>query len=346
MSPGFGTSILIDWIHLTRWGDWVQSKLPFLTSMAVLLAPAATTTWRLVAIVATVATGAAFGYGLNEVADRASDARAGKFNRAAGLGRRRWLPFLILTAAGALGFSLLWAPDAVAPVLVLLGLGLAMAYSVPPLRLKERGAAGLAGAAAAQWALPVLVVSAVQAGGWLRLSAWSFALMGLAIGTRWMVAHQLGDAISDRRSGVRTCASRPTDLRALLSGVFACELILLGIGLVAAWPRSSSAALALGAYLVLGLLIRPWHRSLAVRLAGYEQAPLGVYYFIALPVALAIGILVESAGSGAVCALLLLVALPQLLAKIAYWRAGGGSAVNLARASTQSPVVSASEPNP
>jgi hypothetical protein len=334
------------WVRLARWRDWVQSKLPFLTAITVLLLPSATSASRVLEIVATIVAGAAFGYGLNEVSDRASDRRAGKLNRAAELPRWQWLAYLILTGAGAVGLSFVWAPDAAAPVLVLLSLGLASAYSVPPLRLKERGVAGLATAAAAQWALPVLVVSAAEPDGWLHASSWLFALLSMAIGTRWMVVHQLLDALRDRRSGVRTYLSRRLDVGGLLPVVLACELVLLGAGLASSWPRSAPAAIALGPYLAFELYLLLRRRSLSVRLASYEQAPLAAYYFFVLPVALAIGELVTATGSGTVAGLLLAVALPQLVAMVRGWRGGAGSAVNRARASVQRPVVSASEPQP
>ena len=100
-------------LALARWRDWAQSKPPFLTAVAVLFSDASAL--RVLAIVATVVAGAAFGYGVNEVADRSSDALAGKRNRAAGLARAQWLSFLVFAGASALGLSSLWAPDAAAP---------------------------------------------------------------------------------------------------------------------------------------------------------------------------------------------------------------------------------------
>jgi hypothetical protein len=70
---------------------------------------------------------------------------------------------------------------------------MALAYSVRPIRLKERGVWGLLAAAVAQWSLP-LAVSAAQPGGWLRPLAWLLSALGLAIGLRWMAVHQLPDA--------------------------------------------------------------------------------------------------------------------------------------------------------
>ena len=311
------------WLGLARWRDWVQSKLPFLAALTVLLSD--TSTPRALAIVATVIAGAAFGYAVNEVADRSTDAPAGKRNAAAGLSVAEWLSFLVLTGAGALGLSLLWAPDAAGPILVAAGLGLALAYSIRPLRLKERGALGPAGAAAAQWAVPVLVVATAEPDGWLTPEAAAFALLGVAIGLRWMVVHQRRDAAGDARSGVRTWDAGGRDVTPLLGTLLACELVLLGAGVAWTWPDSVPVVAALGVC-ALDELRRG---RLVGRLKGYEAAPLTTFYFLALPVSLAV-----AADSVALAALLVVVAVPQLIA------------LTRASASTARPVVSASEPQP
>jgi len=267
---------LADWARLARWPEWAVSKLPFSGAAALLLV---SPSWvRLLAILATVALGAAFGYGVNEVADRRTDRDAGKPNRAAGIARVSWTTFLLVTAAGALGLSLTWAADAAAPALVLLSLALALAYSVPPVRLKARGLLGIAGAAVAQWALPVLAVSAAQARCWTQPAAWSMALLGLALGVRWMAIHQRGDAVADRRSGVSTLAA------------FAAEPVLLLATLIVGWPRSIPAAAALLLWLLVELTqLRVRLGPLHERVRGFRRAPLAGYYFVALPLALAVG---------------------------------------------------------
>jgi hypothetical protein len=306
------SSILVEWAGLARWREWAQSKLPFMTAVTVLLASPNTSAPRVLEIAATVMAGAAFGYGLNDVSDRACDARAGKPNRAAGLAPWRWILFLVVTGAGALGLAMAWAPDAAAPTLVLLGLALAVAYSAPPLRL--------AGAAGAQWAVPALVVSAAEPRGWLRPAAWSFALLGLAIGTRWMVVHQFRDAVRDRRAGVSTYGSRRGDASNVLRAVFTCELVLLGTCLALTWPSSLPAAIALSLcalpVMLPGSRRRPWR----ARLAGYADAPLAGYYFFALPVAVAVDRLITPPASVTVAVLVLALALPHLLGRIRSWR--------------------------
>ena len=339
------SAVWADWAALSRWRWWARTRPPFLAAMTVLLVPSVTA-WQMLAIMATVVAGAAFGFGLNEVADRASDARAGKRNRAAEMGRGRWLAFLIVAPAGALGLSLAWAPDPTGPALVLFALGLAVAYSAPPLRLKGRGGAGLAAAVAAGWAVPVLVVAAAQPGGLLRPAPWLLAAMGAAVGTRSEGNHQLQDILRDRRSGVQTYASAHGGIGGLLLGAFACELVLLGAGLAWTWPRSAPAAIALVPSLAQqGLLL--WRGPpLSTRLASIGEAPLATYYFVALPIALAAAALFTAMAPALVGAMLLALAAPQLIATTRYWRTYAGSFTERARTSTHSAVVSASEPQP
>jgi 4-hydroxybenzoate polyprenyltransferase len=227
---------------------------------------------------------AAFGYAINEIADRAADERAGKRSRAAGLPRASQMTFLVITACGAVGVSLLWAADATAPTLVGVSLGLAAAYSVPPVRLKARGMLGLIGAAAAQWPIPILAVSAAKPDGWLSPAAWSTALLGLAFGMRWEAVHQSADAGVDRLAGVGTYVARGGSGWRVICAAFAAELGLLAATLALTWPRSRPALLVLVAWIVLGEGL-----PVGSRLRGYYGAPLAAYYFCLLPMTLALG---------------------------------------------------------
>lgn len=278
----------VRWLHLARWPDWSTSKLPFLASAALLLTPAHSTAVQVLAIIATVICWAAFGYCVNDVADRVCDLRAGKPNRAADVPPASWALFLALTAASSLSLSLFWAADLAAPAFILGGLVLASAYSLPPLRLKERGVTGLAVGAVSQWLLPVLAISAAQARVWSRPAAWCIALLGLAIGIRWMAIHQLQDEAADRRAGVSTYASRGGQVWAVLLGAFVFELILLPIILALTWPQSLPAAAALAFWIGQQALLRPRGEPMRQKLEGYDHAPLAEYYFLLLPVTLAL----------------------------------------------------------
>jgi 4-hydroxybenzoate polyprenyltransferase len=263
---------------------------------------------------ATVALWAAFGYAVNDVADRRTDRAAGKPNRADALPAAGCAVFLALTAGGALALSFTWAMDALGPGLVLLGLALAIAYSLPPARLKERGIAGLAGAAIAQWSLPVMAASAAVPRAWADPAAWAFALLGFAVGVRWMVNHQRRDAAGDRRAAVSTYAAAGRNVEAVPVVAFGCELVLLVATLALAWSDSASALAALVLWLCFELaFMRPRLGPLRARLREFEGAPLAGYYFVLLPLALAVGTGPSWPGYGVVVAVFLTLGSPYLL---------------------------------
>lgn len=281
-------TLLASWARLARWPDWSTSKLPFLGAAALLLAPRETRALQVLAILGTILCWAAFGYGINDVADRASDLRAGKPNRATSVSRTGRALFLALTASVSFGLSLFWGSDFVAPALILGGLLLACAYSLPPFRLKERGVMGLVAGATSQWVLPVLAISAGQLRGWGRPAALCIALLGLAIGLRWMAVHQLQDAAADRRAGVHTFASRGGSVWPVLLGAFVAESVLLTVTLLLTWPQSLPAVGALAFWVGQQALLRPRGESMRQKLQGYDHAPLAEYYFLLLPMTLAL----------------------------------------------------------
>jgi len=262
------------YVELTRWRDWAHSKLPFAGAAALLFGVSPLHT---LLVLATVALWAAFGYGVNQVADVLPDARAGKRNGADALSSGARLAFVGGTAAAALGSSVLWARGPAAPGLLGAGLVLALAYSARPVRLKERGVAGVASAAIAQWTLPVVAIATAAPNG-LDARAALIAALSAALGVRWMLIHQLHDAAADRRAGVQTFATENRSAPRLLDGVFAVELAAV-IGLLAvSWPTSTAPAAALAAWICVGEVAQP----LRARLRAYDAAPLAAYYFALL----------------------------------------------------------------
>lgn len=281
-------------LDLARWSDWSASKLPFLGAAALLLAPAETSSVKILALFATICCWAAFGYCINDVADRECDLRAGKTNRANDIARAYWVLFLSLSAASSLWLSLLWAADLAGPLVILCGLLLACAYSLPPFRLKECGAVGLIAGAACQWVAPVFAAATVQVNGWYRPATFYFALLGLAIGIRWIAIHQLQDRAADRRAGVCTYASGGGRMLPILVGAFAAEIILLTATLAVTWPHSVPAVAALVFWITEQWLLRPRGEPLRQKLQGYSRAPLAEYYFFLLPLALALARAISS----------------------------------------------------
>src|SRR5207249_3775093 len=80
-------------------------------------------------------------------------------------------------------------------------------YSLPPLRLKERGAAGILISSLAQWSLPILIAFAALETG-TSLERWMFILATTASGVTLELAHQRHDLPDDAQTGTLTLAAR------------------------------------------------------------------------------------------------------------------------------------------
>ncbi len=210
-----------------RFGVWWRHLVPPLVAtayFAALLAPPPPVPFaaRLLLFLASVVGIAGFGYFLNDVGDIASDARAGKPNRAAGRSRAaRALQLGLWLGAGLAPWTLLaHHPSGLA--LLALQILLLAAYALPPLRLKERGGAGALADALYGHVVPVAITLAVflpptavaelPRPGALATAC---AVALLAKGLRNILLHQLGDRARDRSSGSKTLVVRLGPVAAL-----------------------------------------------------------------------------------------------------------------------------------
>lgn len=272
-------------LALARVRDWLFSKVLFTAGASLLLAPDEPLAAQAFAIASVVALGA-FGYSINEVADLASDLRAGRANRAVGL--PRWISGVFLAVCGIAAAVLgLFASPPVAH-LALMDLLLAAQYSRGPFRFKEQGLIGIAVAAAAQWMIPVLMIASVKPPREMALPDLLLVSLAMFIGIRWMGIHQYLDVVSDRVAGVRTFASMGGGVTRLVRAAFLMEVLLL-VGLARAL-RGGLEGQVFVATLVLwgvsGVVMPGAVTGFGRRLMGYARAPLGVFYFKALPGAL------------------------------------------------------------
>jgi 4-hydroxybenzoate polyprenyltransferase len=164
-----------------------------------------------------------FGYVVNDIFDVEQDRTAGRPNDMAQ--RASWQRAGLCLLFGVSGFMpWLWLDlGRAAAILLAVNYLLPLAYSVPPLRLKERGFMGIACDAVMVHALPTLFAAAVArnlvpepAKASLRLAVVA-AAWALFHGMRGIVIHQLQDRESDGRAGVRTLATDrdPEKLRRL-----------------------------------------------------------------------------------------------------------------------------------
>lgn len=228
------------WLNATRWPEWGRSKLSaVVTAYALMMAtrhnesPAELLAEFLLLLVFTCLY-LALGYMLNDLADWDADIQAGKQRSLHGLGRpaAAMRVSVVAIAAGAVGWWIARSGGVLAAGVVCALLLLAVAYSMPPLRLKTRGVLGLVSAALAQRVLPVCLVIAWSG----SLGVGAVLLLGLAFATgiRQILVHQIGDAEADGRTGVRTYATQHGvgQLVELLVRIVAPVELALCLGLV------------------------------------------------------------------------------------------------------------------
>ncbi len=227
-----------------------------------------------VATLVGMAAAAAYVSIINDLADLDDDAAAGKYNRLAGRRRRKAYAALIgVLTVGVAVAAIAWRDDALALGLYA-GPWVAFSlYSLPPIRLKARAAAGaLADASGAHLFPQLLITVAVFHALDRQLDATWFAVVGiwaLAAGIRGALWHQLGDVEADSRSGVNTYG-RLDPARARLAGrsAFAIELVAFFFLL---WRAGSPLAFALLVPYLLLELARV--HVLGVRLIVVSRVP-------------------------------------------------------------------------
>ncbi|MBN1657083.1 MAG: UbiA family prenyltransferase [Anaerolineae bacterium] len=193
-----------------RWQNWGPAKLPFLLAACFYaglanrpVSPSYVRDGLLFALLA--AASSIYGYLVNDLGDIEIDRLQGKRNAFA-TWPRPWASACVLLLA-LIGLVLV-LPLAHKPsflVLWLLWLAASTCYSLPPLRLKERGVLGLAVPAIAQQALPVLLAFAVVS----DLSGpapWLWAACATSKGLSLILLHQRQDLEGDKTTGTHTFA--------------------------------------------------------------------------------------------------------------------------------------------
>ncbi len=204
--------------RVIRYNDWWRTKVPFLFGIylwhlgMVYTSPEQPFT-HLVAIFMWIIGAAGFGYFVNDWFDIEQDRAAGKANMAEqlGFGKRMALVTGLLVLALAPWFYL--PHDTLTLALVGLHLLFFIAYSVPPVRTKERYYWGGINDALYSFALPVLIVSRAAAGmsGSLPLAEnlqWLLLGFGFATGMRNITQHHILDRKEDLISATKNVVNR------------------------------------------------------------------------------------------------------------------------------------------
>lgn len=172
----------------------------------------------------------------------------------------------LLAAALVLGLVLIYGKGQMVLYLGLLGAGLAVAYSLPPLQLASRGLGELAVAVA--FGVPVAASAWLQQGQFSRESVLAAAAVGCWTAAI-LVVNEVPDRRADAAAGKRTLVVR--------LGATGAQWLYLGL---------NAAALAAQAMLLVGVGLPPWTlvvpglgmavaAAVTPRLRGGRQALLG-----------------------------------------------------------------------
>jgi 4-hydroxybenzoate polyprenyltransferase len=247
-----------------RGGEWWEFKLgPVLATIyasAFLLRVSILSLLPLVFIVlVSLAACAAYVSVVNDFTDRADDMASGKTNRLVGRSLSYIATLLALCILPGFAVALYWFHDRLLLLLYSASWVAFTLYSLPPIRLKERGSLGvLADACGAHLFPTLLAVAAVYRWTqqpfdliWLvAIGAWSFSF-----GLRGILWHQLSDISYDESINLRTFvrAHRTASLQRLGNFIiFPVELATFAVMLL--HTRCVVAVTLLGFYAVLNFL--------------------------------------------------------------------------------------------
>lgn len=244
----------------TRLWDWWEFKVPVFLGVAYLAAVGADITFetlwpRLIVIVAALVPVASYVCVINDITDRRDDRLAGKPNcmlSRSPLEQASWVIACIM--GGVLSLMVLRGSQFAFWLYAANWLAFTL-YSLPPVRLKNRGVWGVMADACGGQLLPTLWTVSFVAhapttklppGLVVSLGVWAFAL-----GCRGILGHQLRDLQADRSAGVRTLAVQigPERSRwALCCVLLPIEMAAFSIAAVlgGAWPALIALAATAG----------------------------------------------------------------------------------------------------
>ncbi|MBW1987970.1 MAG: UbiA family prenyltransferase [Deltaproteobacteria bacterium] len=239
---------------------------------------------------------AAFGHAANEWADMEADMAAGKKNSMRPLSAKARVPVLLLPLVGAVASFPLALLSPLFAGLAAVEFILAGAYSLPPLRLKERGAWGVFADGTAAMGLPAVIMTSLflgRAAPPLPALVFAAAWIGLSfvLGFEGILWHQDLDQQKDRKAGTSTYGARVGHER--IRGLIARRLYPLEMVFLAAAMGVLSLAMPLvGVFFLLHLAVElakvalKWKVKVGAGQARYLPFINNHFYELGLPFAL------------------------------------------------------------
>lgn len=179
-----------------------------------------------------------YGYLVNDLADGDLDRRHGKPNAFHGMPRRAAVALTLIFLLAGLLCALPFLEKPAFTAALLAWIFCSSAYSLPPLRWKEKGALGLAATVTAQQTLPVLLLFVALSPG-LDWGALLFTIYATLRGLSSDLSHQIRDAAHDAQTGTRTFAVRAGPMRAGVIYALALECERLSTAVILGWMIST-----------------------------------------------------------------------------------------------------------
>lgn len=225
-----------------------------------------------------------FGYFVNDLADRRSDALSGKY-------RESWrisfpvaiILSIFLLALGSMLLTILGGSNVVVYI-SLFGYMLALFYSSPPVRFKTRSFSGPIVAAFAQWVFPFIALCFAS-----QLIGPSFFLMAFALfilGIRWIMVHQIRDIKADNKAHVMTLVTRigETKIKTFVRNIiFPLELLTWSICFASLSISTPIFLMVFGAF---GIAVFSYFLCQKKEISDDDiwQRPMAKFYFIYFPI--------------------------------------------------------------
>ncbi|MBW8010810.1 MAG: hypothetical protein FVQ83_06140 [Chloroflexi bacterium] len=254
--------------RVVRAGNWWLYKIPPLLSIAYLgllkeEAPPEIGLLAILGVLISLISVAAYGHIINDVFDIDEDRRAGKPNIMADRNKfeRGFLSLTLLLTGFTPWLWIDFGPGAAAVLAA--NYLLPTIYSIPPVRLKERGVWGIISDASGAHAVPTLFIfiamitvtsASIDESFPLVVTATSWAFF---VGLRGILLHQLWDRANDMRAGAETLAARlnPLEIRRFAVGViFPIEMLAFGAVIWVISPFAPWALYTVVLYAIYDLL--------------------------------------------------------------------------------------------
>ena len=231
-------------LQFTRYYEWWDYKLGIFLATGLLVLPAAVpesipgALGHLGLLLAAIVVGAVFVSLINDYFDLEDDWKSGKYNRQQDWPRwKSWLLIALSLAGGAFFMILFWPSRLTALAYLPPWIAFGM-YSIPPVRLKERGVLGSMADASGAHLFPTLFILVGMhehlgmSPGPALLAA--FTLWSFAFGFRSIACHQFSDLEHDRQGEINTFAvllSKPQRLQWIARAAMAAEVGSLSFAL-------------------------------------------------------------------------------------------------------------------